>query len=92
MVRDILKSNPFPNGFTTAQLYEIAVKQPPPADFPAFYHAVAGKKKKLLHEKPKHVDPTWSWADFSSPSHPEHPIRSIRCVSHFFFSQLFNIV
>ena len=35
IVRNIFKSNPFPNGFTTSQLFQVAVQHPPPPDFPA---------------------------------------------------------
>lgn len=53
IVRIILKSNP--NGFTTSQLFQVAVQQPPPPYFLAYQ----------------------PWP----PSHPEHPIRSIKCIT-----------
>jgi hypothetical protein len=79
IVRDILKSNPFPNGFTTLQLFEVAVKQPPPPDFPVYHHTGLPpkiKKDRCRYRKVKEIPP-------GVPSHPEHPIRSIRCVPFF---------
>jgi hypothetical protein len=83
IVRDILKSNRFPNGFTTAELFQIAVQQPPPPDFPIYNHPVAGKiKPETRLAKPLY----WKFQPSitASPSYPEHPIRSIRCVPFFF--------
>jgi len=74
IVRNILKSNPFPNGFTTSQLFQVAVQQPPPPDFPAYQYTGLPpviKPNKNRYVKPKPIQP---WA----PSHPEHPIRSIK--------------
>ena len=75
LVRGLLKSDPFPNGFTTAQLFELAVKQPPPPDFPAFHFTGLPPKVKTNKNRFAKVKPLMPWA----PSHPEHPIRSIRC-------------
>ena len=86
IIRDILKSNPFPNGFTTAQLFEVAVQQPPPPDFPAYHHTSPPPKILVTKDRYRKVKPILPFA----PSHPEHPIRSIRCVPFPF--QLFNIV
>ena len=86
IIRDILKSNPFPNGFTTSQLFEVAVQQPPPPDFPVYHHTAGPpiiKPNKDRFRKPKPIQP---WA----PSHPEHPIRSIRCVLFFSCSLSFD--
>ena len=87
IVRNILKSNPFPNGFTTAQLFEVAIQQPPPPDFPVYRHTGAGPVVKPTRDRYRKLKAFVPWA----PSHPEHPIRSIRCVP-FFLLQLFSIV
>jgi len=74
IVRNILKSNPFPNGFTTSQLFQVAVQQPPPPDFPVYRHTSAPpkiKKDRDRFRKVKIMVP-------GVPSHPEHPIRSVR--------------
>jgi len=76
IVRDILKSNRFPDGFTTSQLFHVAVQQPPPPDFPAYHHTGLAPVVKPNKNKFVKVKPVMPWA----PSHPEHPIRSIRSV------------
>ena len=76
IVRNVLKSNPFPNGFTTSQLFKAAVQQPPPPDFPVYQCPSLPpviKPNKNRYAKPKPIQP-WS------PPHPEHPIRSIKYV------------
>lgn len=79
MVRDILRSNPFPDGFTTSQLFQVAVQRPPPPDFPPYHHTALAPAIKPNKNKFAKVKPVIPWA----PSHPEHPIRSIRCVPFF---------
>ena len=78
IVREILKANPFPNGFTTSQLFKVAVQQPPPPDFPTYRHTGLTPTPKLK-DRLKKVRPIVPGA----PTHPEHPIRSIRCVPFF---------
>lgn len=80
IVRDILKSNAFPNGFTTSQLFQAAIQKPPPPDFPAYRHTAAPPRIITNKDRYRKVKPLKQWA----PSHPEHPIRSIRCVPFFF--------
>jgi hypothetical protein len=86
IIRDVLKSNPFPNGFTTAQIFQVAVQQPPPPDFPKYHHTSRPPREVKNKDRYRKVKPLMPWA----PSHPEHPIRSIRYVPIFF--QLFNII
>ncbi|KAF8799732.1 hypothetical protein BYT27DRAFT_7217467 [Phlegmacium glaucopus] len=74
IVRDILKSNAFPNGFTSSQLFQAAVQRPPPPDFPAYHHTGLTPVVKPNKNRFAKVKPVIPWA----PSHPEHPIRSIR--------------
>ena len=83
IVRDVLKSNPFPNGFTTSQLFQVAVQQPPPPDFPTYRHTAKPPVIKPNKDRFRKAKPIQPWA----PSHPEHPIRSIRCVQFFFSVQ-----
>ena len=79
IVRELLKTNPFPNGFTTAQLFKLAVQQPAPPDFPTYHHTSKPPKIKKDRDRFRKVKPILS----SVPTHPDHPIRSVRCV--FFF-------
>ena len=79
IIRDVLKSNPFPNGFTTAQLFEVAIQRPPPPDFPAFRSTALPPKIKPDKDRYRKVKPIQPWL----PSHPEHPIRSIKWVPFF---------
>ena len=80
IVRDILKSNPFPNGFTTAQLFEVAVQKPPPPDFPVYRHTA--NPPKMLKDRDRFRKAKNDLP--GAPTHPEHPIRSLRCVPFFF--------
>ena len=81
IVREILKSNPnpFPNGFTSSQLFQVAVQQPPPPDFPAYHHTGVPPVIKPNKDRFAKIKVLIPWA----PSHPEHPIRSIKSVSFF---------
>ena len=66
-ITDILKKDPFPNGFTTSQLFQVAVQQPP-TDVPA-----------NLKENNLPVMPWEAWA----PSHPIRSIRCVPCFSSY---------
>jgi hypothetical protein len=66
-ITDILKKDPFPNGFTTSQLFQVAVRQPP-TDVPA-----------NLKENNLPVMPWEAWA----PSHPIRSIRCVPCFSSY---------
>jgi len=74
IVRGILKSNQFPNGFSTSQLFRVAVQQPPPPDFPAYPYTGPMPIVKPNKDRFAKAKPVVPWA----PPHPEHPIRSIR--------------
>ena len=80
IVRDVLKSNFFPNGFTTLQLFRVAVKQPPPPDFPTYHPTGLTPVVKPNKDRSTKVKPIVRGV----PPHPEHPIRSIRSVPFFF--------
>ncbi|KDR72612.1 hypothetical protein GALMADRAFT_252763 [Galerina marginata CBS 339.88] len=83
IVRDILKRESFPNGFTTAQLYKLAMQAPPPANFqpyplgrrPPPPPTPKPHKKKIYNQKPKPED--------SYPPNPDHPIRSVRFLKEY---------
>jgi len=54
LVRQILKENSFPNGFTTKQLYGLAQNYPPPTDFPPFVTSTLTAKKGPAVPRPEH--------------------------------------
>jgi hypothetical protein len=73
IVRRVIASNPYPAGFTTAELFKLVVKEPPPADF------------QPLYLPPRPVPPSKGGKQklpMPLPPRPDHPIKSITCV-HF---------
>ncbi|PPQ74548.1 hypothetical protein CVT26_007940 [Gymnopilus dilepis] len=85
IIRRILQRESFPNGFTTAEMYDLAVKEPAPEGFPSFplsrqrLAPAATRKKK---DKKGVVEPQ------SYPGHPDHPVRSIRFLKEFILPAL----
>lgn len=74
LIRKIIDTEQFrTSGLTTAEIFKLALKEPPPGNFEKYkipseteIHFTNSGKRKILPP---------------NPSHPEHPVRSIRCVS-----------
>jgi hypothetical protein len=79
IVRNLLNKNHFPDGFTTKQMFELAVQEPVPPGFKPYPLAEKllqtptpkATKDKYVPQKPA----------FTVPPHPDHPVRSIAYVS-----------
>ena len=67
IVRNILASNKYPDGFTTAELFKLLAKESPPADFKAL------KLPPNVRSGNKKIPPP-------APPRPNHPIKSMTCV------------
>jgi hypothetical protein len=70
IVRKVVASNPYPAGFTTAELFKLVSKESPPADFKAL---------KLPH-RPVSAKNAIKRVPVPSPPRPNHPIKSMTCV------------
>ena len=80
IVRKVVASNPYPNGFTTAELFKLLAKEPPPPDFKAL---------KLPSRMVSHARNGSKRIPAPAPPRPNHPIKSMTCVHSvdiFFFS------
>ncbi|PPQ70988.1 hypothetical protein CVT24_009942 [Panaeolus cyanescens] len=73
IVRNVLKQDAFkaahPEGFTTKQLYQFAVKEPVPQGFQPYPLKPTKRPAPAKYAKP---------VPDSFPPHPEHPLRSIK--------------
>jgi hypothetical protein len=73
IVRNVVASNPYPAGFTTAELFKLVAKQTPPKDFKAL----------KLPSRPASNPKTKSGSKripAPLPPRPNHPIKSMTCV------------
>jgi hypothetical protein len=79
IVRKVVASNPYPAGFTTAELFKLVAKETPPADFKAL---------KLPTRPASYARSGNKRTPAPSPPCPSHPIKSMTCVHslHVFFS------
>ncbi|KAF9482720.1 hypothetical protein BDN70DRAFT_874741 [Pholiota conissans] len=77
IVRNIFRTQQFPDGVSTKQLYKLAVQEPAPPGFEPYPlpRPPARAVPKTRHGKSKIIVPE---ARDLYPSHPDHPIRSIR--------------
>lgn len=82
IVRNVVANNPAPTGFTTAELFKLATKETPPADFKP--HILPTRpdivRKKQQPKYPKHQQQKPE----PVPPRPDHPIRSMRYVDNLF--------
>ncbi|GLB39197.1 hypothetical protein LshimejAT787_0603590 [Lyophyllum shimeji] len=74
IIRNIVKTTPAPTGFTTQELYKLALKQPPPPDYrPLTPRPSPTTPAKLVNRGGQNNIKV----EAPQPPHPEHPIRSI---------------
>ncbi|KAF8157035.1 hypothetical protein B0H34DRAFT_711749 [Crassisporium funariophilum] len=76
IVRNLLKENRFPNGFTNQQMFKAAVRQPPPPGFEP-YKVISPPQPKFVARKLQ----KWEIEKLPpsiAPTHPEHPVRSVK--------------
>lgn len=71
IVRKVVATNPYPAGFTTAELYKLAVKEPVPSDF---------HYEKLPLQRPSLGKGGKQRIPEPAPPRPDHPIKSMTCV------------
>lgn len=74
IIRNIFKTKQFPEGVTTKELYQLAVKEPAPADFEPYPLPPTVRRAKMVPKKIRHI-PQESLDTY--PPNPAHPIRSI---------------
>ncbi|KAJ3514708.1 hypothetical protein NLJ89_g2219 [Agrocybe chaxingu] len=77
LVRSILQRTSFPNGFTTKQLFDIAVQEPPPKDFPPYPLSLPSAKDVQKPSK-KAKNAFKPIAPLYPTFRADHPIRSIK--------------
>ncbi|KAF8970236.1 hypothetical protein BDZ97DRAFT_1914915 [Flammula alnicola] len=80
IVRNILKREEFPNGFTTKQLYRLAVKEPAPQGFEPYPLAPPTQpaQPKRSSKGKNTRKPVVGGVSDVYPPHPDHPIRSVK--------------
>jgi len=73
IVRKLVATNPYPDGFTTAELFKLAVKEAPPADY-KYENPPLRLAARSRGGNQKNTVPL--------PPHPDHPIRSMTFLKH----------
>jgi len=76
IITNIIKTTPAPTGFTTHELYKLALEQPPPPDYQPYTQQTTPPPPKLVNRGGKNNIPLVT----PQPTHPEHPVRSIAYV------------
>lgn len=79
IVRNVLDKNHFPEGFTTKQMFDLALREPVPAGFDPY--PLAAKLLQNPTEKPPKDKYGPQKPTFTTPPYPEHPVRSISYVA-----------
>lgn len=71
IVRKVVASNPYPDGFTTAELFKLVAKEPSTTNF---------KPLKLPSRPIAYAKGEIKRTPIPSPPRPNHPIKSMTCV------------
>ncbi|RDB27620.1 hypothetical protein Hypma_003803 [Hypsizygus marmoreus] len=68
IIRNVMDANPSETGWTTAELFKLAIKQPPPPD----YKPEIRTRKPIYDKKGNQIKIE------VDPPHPEHPVKSVK--------------
>ncbi|KAF5383212.1 hypothetical protein D9615_004954 [Tricholomella constricta] len=77
IVRNIIAKNPPPTGYTTLELYKLAIKEQPSPEFkPPTQHTIPTRPKLDAKGQIKQATPS------PEPPNPTHPVRSMTFLKH----------